>query len=180
MILSNLISLVVVLAILGLCVWLIPPSTYIRFSAARLMVRYSLGFSAMGGNQLRDLVHQYASGVIDYAGFRREFVQRFLSIRHQDAALNGQVNLIEGLCADFSEGLIPSESLRSRVADIVLPAQILHMTDMHFTVMISTPPPRSVQMVSGSRSEGSLYPAGSVASTQDASATPLFAAAAGF
>lgn len=66
-------------------------------------------------SDLQRLVLDHLHGSVDYAGFRNQFAQAFLSVHCAD--LEDSVNLIDGLCADLDEGDISEAELRAELSD---------------------------------------------------------------
>jgi hypothetical protein len=70
----------------------------------------------MAMNELKQLVRRWLAGDLDYAQFRREFVQRFQGVENADEAVEVAANAIESDCSDYSENLIDVDTLKQRVA----------------------------------------------------------------
>src|SRR5579862_2575887 len=67
-------------------------------------------------SELQKLVRRFVEGELEYPAFHAEFVQNFLSLRHNDAAMEDLVNIIESACADLDEGDIAIEDLREELS----------------------------------------------------------------
>jgi hypothetical protein len=66
-------------------------------------------------NELRQFLMRYIAGDIEFAAFRRAFVERFLTTASADSAVWQAVLQIESACADFSEDLIQVDELKRRL-----------------------------------------------------------------
>lgn len=85
----------------------------------------------MAIDQLQDLVREYASEMISYAGFRQRFVADFLAGDASEPAID-VCNRIEALCSDAEHGLIPESRLKARLAGVVLPQQFPSLQELDF------------------------------------------------
>jgi hypothetical protein len=70
---------------------------------------------------LQQLIRLYLINKIDFTSFRAQFVTGFLASSSSDSAVEGIVMAVEAACDDFSEGIIPEASLRTKFVS-ALPA----------------------------------------------------------
>ena len=86
-------------------------------------------------SSIRSQIAAYIDGQIDYAGFRQWFVPVYAD--HAYAGESEELQLcrnVESQAADFSEGLVSEDELRSDLAflrDGILPDQVLQRTELH-------------------------------------------------
>jgi hypothetical protein len=70
---------------------------------------------------LQLLVKKYSDGDIDYAAFRRTFVVEFASTRRPNPQAEIAVDLIESECADYAEGLLSEQTLKTNICALLPP-----------------------------------------------------------
>lgn len=68
---------------------------------------------------LRKLAMRYVEGEIDFPTFRRAFVVDFLTTESTVPSVQMAVGSIESESADFSEGMLTEDLLKSRLKEIV-------------------------------------------------------------
>ena len=70
-------------------------------------------------NNLQELLLQYTNGVIDYARFRQLMVERFLSVRNIDPAVELLTAAVDAECADLSDGVLAESQIKANLAGLL-------------------------------------------------------------
>ncbi len=91
-------------------------------------------------SKLQQLVRRFVEREIEYPEFHAAFVRDFLSIRHQDAAIEELVNIIEMSCADLDEGDIEVDDLRQELTVVAtVPVVSIEMVSQHGVSKVNLP-----------------------------------------
>ena len=71
--------------------------------------------------ELSKIVSRYVSGEISYQEFRSLFLPLLVMSQHGDSAKRDASDRIESKCADFSEGYLHEDALKSKLGGILYP-----------------------------------------------------------